>query len=60
MAFKSTLAEMLLAEIEKKADLVPKHKYYKTTNQRERFRTDLIWVILKWMDDTNVTINLQV
>ena len=60
MAFKSTLAEMLLQEIEKKADLTPKHRYYKTTDQQGRFRTDMIWIILKWFDDVGITLDLKV
>jgi len=58
--FRSTLAEMLLEELEKKADITPKHRYYQTTSQRDRFHTDLIWTILRWMDKTGIKLDLQV
>jgi len=58
--FRSTLAEELLVMLEEKADITPKHRYYKTTSQRDRFHADLVWTVLRWMDRCGLKIDLQI
>ena len=58
--FRSTLAEELLVMLQEKADIIPKHKYYKTTSQTDRFHADLVWTVLKWMDKCSLKLDLYV
>lgn len=60
MAFRSTLAEELLVMFKEKADITPKHKYYKTTSQEARFHADLLNIVLRWMDKCGLKIDLTV
>jgi hypothetical protein len=60
MAFRSTLAGDLLARLEARFDITGKHKYYKTVSQKDRAQSEKLNIVLKWMDDHNVHVDLTV
>ena len=60
MAFRSTLAQELLDRIEKRFEFLPRHKYYKTVSQKDRAKIERLNIVLRWMDDHDVHIDLSV
>ena len=57
---RTALARELLDGIRAKAALTPRQQYYKTVSQEMRFESDLLWVVIKWMEKYGIEPKLSV